>query len=119
MKNKLDLKELYESYKTGDSVQKLNIISALVTIITAVIALVTGQILTIRFSNIDITLIKISFYLITLAFSCVLVFALLWWFSFTIREIKSLLMRAFLILIGVAGFILLTTTLWGFVLSIQ
>lgn len=113
------MNEIINQFKDGDSNDKLSIISNLLTIATTIITIVVGQVLTLKFSFNDYTFIVLAFYIGALALTCLAVYLFLKSINFTLISVKSFWLRLFFILISLSALLLLTTTIWSFVLTVQ
>ncbi|MGW8428844.1 hypothetical protein ACWGJQ_25930 [Peribacillus simplex] len=113
------IKELIENFKSGDSTQKLGIISDLISIITAVVTLITAQAFAVKFVITETTIIKTAFYILAMSISLFVIFFYLKGISFIRKEYKSLLVQSAFILCFTSFFIFITYTVWSFFLSFE
>ncbi|WP_368298374.1 hypothetical protein [Cytobacillus firmus] len=115
----MNIKEILNNFKNGDSTKRLGILSDIVTIFTAVITLITTQILTLKFVITDTTIIKIAFYIFAMGISLLLLYFYLKAVSYLLKEYKSFLVQSAAILMITSSLILLMVTIWSFVLTIS
>ncbi|MEK4149035.1 hypothetical protein NST02_18390 [Robertmurraya sp. FSL W8-0741] len=113
----MNIKELFNSYKNGDSTEKLGIISNLVTIFTAITALITGQLLTLKFVISNTTFIAIAFYIIAMGISLLIFFYYLKGSAILLKTYKSFLVQVSMILIATGALIFAWVIIWSFILT--
>lgn len=115
----MNIREIIANYRNGNSVEKLAIISSVITIITGFIAIITSQIFTIKFVFDDTTFIRIAFYIIAMGASLLLIYIFLALSSLIRRTSPSFLLTISFIFMALGIVVLGLFTLWSLVLSIQ
>lgn len=114
----MNLKEIVNIFKKGDSTQKLGILSDIVTLFTALIALITSQIFTLKFILDDITFIMIAYYMAAMGLSLLITFTYIKGVSFFIKTYNSYLLKSAWFLLFSAVVILILVTIWSYMLMI-
>lgn len=115
----MKLKEIFNIYKEGNSVDKLGIIGNIVTIVSAFFALIAAQLFSIKYLFEGTTYIKVSFLVITLGVSFIILYLCNFFLSLTKGFIKSLLLRYGVNIIFFGVMFLLATNIWLFILTFQ
>lgn len=115
----MKITEIINKFKSGDSTQKLGIISDLVSIFSALATLVTAQFFAFKFVITETTIIKTAFYILAMGISLLAIFFYLKTISYIRKELESFMIQLALILILSSLFILLMYTLWILVLTVQ
>lgn len=115
----MNIKEITTKYKDGNSVDKLGIISNVVTIVTAIIALATGQILTFNFVFESTSLTILGFYLLGLSLSTLLLGFYFWSLKKISTVFDSFFVKTSLYLSSTTTQLFCNIIIWEFILSIK
>ena len=115
----MNLKDILNNYKKGSSIDKLGIISNLITIFTAVVAIITSQIFAMKFVFDESTLIRTIFYLFAFGLTLLVLHVSFKVTKLFLSEKFDFLFKISLIILFNTCMLFITYIIWSFMLTFE